>query len=144
MSTFPAIMKYDMGEFKVIHWDYNRMFPKNIVMAETEHVPRFELFPDPNDKSLWSLLIRWTFRILEGKENLLSYITEQEFIVKFEKQPDNLERIKNLFGTSLLQNSIEFDKLKATTILEVVSIPYYEIPEQELRGLLDSFESATL
>lgn len=135
-------MIYDFDELKVIHWDFNRNFPEGYFPGETELFLRREIFSNPT-KGFFKALIRWTYRIRQNDEPLLSYVTEQDFHIKYVRQPDNHNRLKLMYATSLLQASMEFDKRKIGTPMEITSIPHYDIPQQELEDIIALFEAET-
>jgi len=137
-------MKYNFTEIRVPHWVLENIEMINNPYVDTEYYPRYELYPNKEDKFIFKLLMRWTFRIFSDEIQIFGYISEHDFFIDYKKTEDNKEdnliTLRNLFGTSQLNNSLEFDKLKIGTILEVLTMPGFLIKDQILQEVIDSIE----
>jgi hypothetical protein len=129
-------VKIDAKKIRVIHWLYNA--PTNISLGVIPTLDsHIDLLRAEDDKKIIGLRFRLVLRIASKKEQILSYITEQDFLFENFTQI-NKQDIINIDEFSLRDCSNEFDKLKQPTGITANLSSFLHIrinPEQALADL---------
>lgn len=125
-----------LREFKVIHWEYN--LPTDFSFSPIpESMLRSTILKNHDTNQTRGLKLRWILRLSTEKEQLMSYIAEDDYFFDFPQRVTLID-MRTIINASHYDYSEEFNKRKSPQALDFTKI-YYPLsidPEAILADLV--------